>query len=40
VNAPAGRCAGDDGDQKLSGCCTTGVQRAFFTTDRNDWLDA
>jgi hypothetical protein len=28
------------GGQKLSGCCTTGTQRAFFTTDRNDWLDA
>src|SRR4051794_37712334 len=26
--------------QKLSGCSTTGVQRAFLTTDRKDWLDA
>src|SRR5271170_6018404 len=26
--------------QKLSGCSTTGTQRALFTTDRNDWLDA
>jgi hypothetical protein len=26
--------------QKLNGCSITGVQRVFFTTDRNDWLDA
>jgi hypothetical protein len=26
--------------QKLNGVSSTGVQRVFLTTDRNDWLDA
>jgi hypothetical protein len=30
----------DSSGQKLNGSSSTGVQRVFFTTDRNDWLDA
>jgi hypothetical protein len=38
--APMGAAATAAADQKLKGASSTGVQRVFFTTDRNDWLDA
>lgn len=43
------RCATDgsrytavsnSGRQYPNGSCTTGVHRVFFTTDKNDWVEA
>ncbi len=34
------RLSGQTFPQKLSAPSVTGVHRRFFTTERNDWLDA